>query len=163
MNPDRKNDAWDPDRLRRRFQAMDDYEFEHLVGDLWGTNPPSESQQEPSQSADLDSAQSSYDTSGDSQISESHPSDEVNAGETSQGENSATLAQQTQEPQPVTDQESSIHTDPSEYNLLRTNLFYGVAISTGAWALTWLLMTIPSNAVGLLGGLLILIAWPLYQ
>lgn len=35
MNSGQKDDGWDPNHLQRRLQAMDDYEFEHLVGDLW--------------------------------------------------------------------------------------------------------------------------------
>lgn len=35
MKSGEKDEAWDPDHLQRRLQAMDDYEFEHLVGDLW--------------------------------------------------------------------------------------------------------------------------------
>ncbi|MUV57383.1 hypothetical protein GJ632_08670 [Halogeometricum sp. CBA1124] len=35
MNTEGEDANWDPDRLLRRLQAMDDYEFEHLVGDLW--------------------------------------------------------------------------------------------------------------------------------
>lgn len=35
MDSGGKDDTWDPDHLQRRLQSMDDYEFEHLVGDLW--------------------------------------------------------------------------------------------------------------------------------
>lgn len=35
MESGHEDERWDPERLRRRLQAMDDYEFEHLVADLW--------------------------------------------------------------------------------------------------------------------------------
>lgn len=35
MDSGGRDDTWDPDHLQRRLQSMDDYEFEHLVGDLW--------------------------------------------------------------------------------------------------------------------------------
>lgn len=35
MESGHDGERWDPERLRRRLQAMDDYEFEHLVADLW--------------------------------------------------------------------------------------------------------------------------------
>lgn len=35
MESGHEGDRWDPERLLRRLQAMDDYEFEHLVADLW--------------------------------------------------------------------------------------------------------------------------------
>ena len=27
--------SWGPDQLQRRLQAMDDFQFEHLIADLW--------------------------------------------------------------------------------------------------------------------------------
>lgn len=35
MKPGREDRDWDSDQLKRRLQAMDNYEFEHLIGDLW--------------------------------------------------------------------------------------------------------------------------------
>lgn len=35
MESGQDEERWDPGHLRRRLQAMDDYDFEHLVADLW--------------------------------------------------------------------------------------------------------------------------------
>lgn len=35
MSTERNDTSWDADQLRRQLQAMDDYDFEHFIGDLW--------------------------------------------------------------------------------------------------------------------------------
>ncbi|GAA0259827.1 restriction endonuclease [Haladaptatus pallidirubidus] len=35
MEVEKDEPTWDPDHLRRRLQSMDDFDFEHLIADLW--------------------------------------------------------------------------------------------------------------------------------
>lgn len=55
--------------------------------------------------------------------------------------------------------EPSVQADSPEYDLSRTNWFYGVAIATGAWALARVLVIALPNATSSLVGLSSVIAW----
>lgn len=57
--------------------------------------------------------------------------------------------------------ENSHKHEPSiDLDFSRTTWFYGVAVGTGGWLILWVLFALLSNG-GFLGGLLVLISWPL--